>query len=80
MTTHDKTPDTSMEFFNGERWVRVTAYMALVSDYNALAAENAALRAENDRLRVAVRDLLGLMPDDEGPEIDAARAALDAKP
>ena len=44
----------------------------------AVTAKNTALRADNDRLRGAVSDLLSLMADDEGPEIDAARAALDA--
>jgi len=32
--------------------------------------------AENAQLREALEGLLALMPDDEGPEIDAARAAL----
>lgn len=41
-------------------------------------SDYAALRAERDRLQGCVSDLLALMPDDEGPEIDAARAELDA--
>jgi len=50
------------------------------ADIDAMQSTIAGLRADNDRLRGCVSDLLALMPDDEGPEITAARAALGAKP